>query len=194
MTGCVLRVTKMSGSDAFCGPGKYDNGSEDETDIRPGLPPCFLPVPDRENPFNPPIRCHISEPQNPLEPETCRPYGPMTGCVLRATKMSGSDAFCGPGKYDNGSEDETDIRPGLPPCFLPVPDRENPFNPPIRCHISEPQNPLEPETCRPYGPMTGCVLRAHLSTYLPSPRLVPLPTFTQDPRTSSGKNSPISPS
>jgi len=49
--------------------GEYDNGYEDETDIRPGPLPCFRLMPDRENPFNPPIRCHISEPQNPSEPD-----------------------------------------------------------------------------------------------------------------------------
>ncbi len=58
----------MADSNAFCGIGKYDNGSEDETDIRPGPPSCFRHVPDRENPFHPVIRCHISEPQNPLKP------------------------------------------------------------------------------------------------------------------------------
>ena len=58
----------ISDSNAFCGLGKYDTGSEDETDIRPGPPSCFRHVPDRENPSHPEIRCHISEPQNPLEP------------------------------------------------------------------------------------------------------------------------------
>jgi len=35
----------------------------------PGPQSCFRLIPDRENPFHPPIRCHISEPQNLSEPE-----------------------------------------------------------------------------------------------------------------------------
>jgi len=31
----------VSDSNAFYGFGKYDTGSEDETDIRPGPPSCF---------------------------------------------------------------------------------------------------------------------------------------------------------
>ncbi len=64
----------MPDSNAFCGIGKYESGSEDETDIRPGPPSCFRHVPDLENPFHPVIRCHISEPQNPLEPVICKSF------------------------------------------------------------------------------------------------------------------------
>jgi len=50
----------VSDSNAFCGLGKYDSGSEDEADIRPGPRSCFRLMWDRENPFHPMIRCHFS--------------------------------------------------------------------------------------------------------------------------------------
>ena len=73
----------MPDSNAFCGIGKYESGSEDETDIRPGPPSCFRHVPDLENPFHPVIRCHISEPQNPLEPALINAY-PMLCTISEA--------------------------------------------------------------------------------------------------------------
>ena len=51
----------------FVIPGNMTTDQRMKRISAPGSLPCFRIMPDRENPFNPPIRCHISEPQNSLE-------------------------------------------------------------------------------------------------------------------------------